>query len=308
MVIAHIHECYNKLPEELKRAARWIVDHPTDACFLSMREQARRAEVVAPTMIRLAKALGFNSFRTLQEELRSYASWGTANYSVHAQKLQAEATKTKAITDTTSHLTRLESLQYTNLNALSSLNPPESFERVATHLLNAKTTVFLGFRSSHSIALHAHYLHQMLVGRGMLLDDRYGMLTDVIEEFDHETVVFIVSLAPYSRQIVESAQRATERNAILIALTDSELSPLAQLSQETLLFPAASNSFFHSLVAAHALVERVMAEIAVRGGDTIVSHLHKREAALAQSNTYWKNEPKRKRLPNNTKSSKKLFT
>lgn len=294
MVIAHIRSRYDDLPDELKRAARWIVDHPTDACFLSMREQARRAEVVAPTMTRLAKALGFASFPALQEELRGYTSWENANYSAHAQKLQSAAAQPAE------HLKHLESLQLGNLNALAALNPPESFERIATHLLSAKKTAFLGLRSSHSVALHAHYLHQMLVGGGILLDDRYGMLTEAVDEFDQETVVFAIGLAPYSRKMVEMAYRAVDRHATLIALTDSELSPLARISQEKLLFHPASNSFFHSLVAAHALVEQVMAEVAARGGKQVVTHLHKREEALHQSNAYWQHNSKRTKQKSHT--------
>ncbi|MES2206383.1 MAG: MurR/RpiR family transcriptional regulator [Pseudomonadota bacterium] len=281
MVMSRINTHFNTLSDELKRAARWIMDHPAEACFLSMREQARRAEVVAPTMMRLAKALGFASFPALQESLRGVTSWGNADYSDHAKKLQAAAQ------ETAEHLNALESLQRNNLNTLHLLNSAESFARIASLLLNARFTAYLGLRSSHSVALHAHYLHQLLVGRAVLLDNHYGMLTEAVDELEPGTVLIIIGIAPYSRETVEIAQRAAEQGATLIALTDSILSPLAQISQETLLFHAASNSFFHSLVAAHALIERMMAEVAVQGGEAVVNHIHKRETALQKSNTYW---------------------
>ena len=66
-----------------------------------------------------------------------------------------------------------------------------------------------------------------------------------------------------------------------VALTDSDLSPLARAASERLLFEAASPSFFHSLLGAHALVERVMAELASRGGRAVLRRLGAREALLS---------------------------
>jgi DNA-binding MurR/RpiR family transcriptional regulator len=285
MVISQIHKCYEELSEELKRAAKWIVDHPQEACFLSMREQARRAEVVAPTMIRLAKALGFASFPVLQETLRSHISWGNANYSDHAKNMQGEESSDAHV--------QLGALHITNLNSIESLNHSSHFERIAVLILNAKRTVFFGVRSSYSVAFHAYYLHQMLLDNGKILDDRYGMLPDECSEFDEETVMILFGLSPYPVRVIEIAQQAKKTGVKLVAVTDSKLSPLARLSQEVLLFHAASNSFMHSMVGAYALIERLMAQVARSGGDAIISHLQKRETALKQSGVYWQEKSTR---------------
>ena len=105
-----------------------------------------------------------------------------------------------------------------------------------------------------------------LVGRGVLLQDAYGTLIESVAALPRQSVVVAIGLSPYSRQTVDTAQRAVALGITVIALTDSELSPLARAASERLLFEAASPSFFHSLLGAHALVERVMAEIASRGG------------------------------------------
>ncbi len=280
-ILARLKNEYDGLSPVLQQAARWTSDHPADVCFLSMREQARLAEVVPPTMTRLAQALGFASFREFQDEFRTYVSWGAADFSARAKRLQHAEKRTH---QTVAHL---EHLQEANLETLSSLNDGDRIARVATLLKKAKTVAYLGFRSSHSVALHAHYLHSMLLGPGVLLADGYGTLTEMVEALQPGTVLVAISLAPYSRQTVAAVQQAAAKKLSIVAITDSQLSPLARVASERLLFEAASNSFFHSLVAAHALVECVMADVAARGGKSVLARLKARETLLHDTGAYW---------------------
>ena len=129
----------------------------------------------------------------------------------------------------------------------------------------------------------------MLTGRGVLLQDTYGMLIESVAALPRRAVIVAIGLSPYSRQTVETVRRAAAQGATeVVALTDSELSPLARAASERLLFEAASPSFFHSLVGAHALVERLMAEIASRGGRAVLRRLASREALLSETAAYWR--------------------
>jgi DNA-binding MurR/RpiR family transcriptional regulator len=282
--LARVRNGYDSLPPALQRAARWVVDNPVDVCFLSLREQARRADVVPPTMTRLARALGYGSFRDFQGDFRSHAAWGAADFSARAKRLQSPAGRSAPAKK------RLAELQAADVEGLEALNRADAFDRVAAHLLGARSVAFLGFRSSHSVALHAHYLYSMLVGRGVLLQDAWGTLRESVATLTAKDVLVAIGIAPYSRQTVDAVQLAAKSRVTIVAITDSELSPLARVSQERLLFDAASSSFFHSLVAGHALIERVMATVAARGGRAVVRRLEQREALLRESSAYWQAE------------------
>ena len=285
--LARIHEEFETLPRTLQRAAQWVSDHPAEVCFLSMREQARRAAVVPPTMSRLAQALGYDNFGALQNNFREHAAWGRADFAVRARRMQSPSGRARATGS------GLAQLQTRNIDALCALNEPERFARVATRLLKSPLTGFLGFRSCRSVALHAHYLHSMLVGRGLLLEDAYGTMIESIAGLPRRAVIVAIGLSPYSRQTVEAVQRAARQGIAVVALTDSELSPLARAASERLLFEAASPSFFHSLLGAHALVERVMAELASRGGRAVLRRLGAREELLSETRAYWRSDTRR---------------
>ena len=279
--LARLQAGFDELTPQLRRAARWVADHPDDACFLSMREQARRADVVAPTMTRLARAIGYESYQALRDDLRASGPWRAADFTSRARRLQATA-KSRG-----RPLAELERVQEADIASLARLNTPEHFAQFAARLLAAPATAFLGFRSCHSVALHAHYLYAMLTGRGALLTDSYGTLLESVASLPDGALVFAIGLSPYSRQTVDAVRRASAAGVEVIALTDSELSPLARVASARLLFEAASTSFFHSLVGAHALVERVMAEVAARGGRRVIRRLKRREDWLRETGAYW---------------------
>jgi DNA-binding MurR/RpiR family transcriptional regulator len=280
--LARIDAHFDTLPKTLQRAAQWTVDHPADACFLSLRAQARRANVVPPTMTRLAKALGFASFREFQDDLRDHVAWGSADFAARAREMQRLAKKRDR--------DRLEHLQSADIESLASLNPPARLAHAATMLLRARIVAFLGFRSCHSVAQHMHYLHSMLVGGGTLLQDAYGTLLESVAALPGDAVLVAIGLAPYSRQTVEAVVRAKTQGTPVLAITDSELSPLARGSAERLLFEPASSSFFHSIVGAHALAERLMADVASSGGRKVVARLRARQALLRDTGAYWQRD------------------
>src|SRR5258706_10835177 len=65
-VLDRLRGGFDALTPELQRAAQWIADHPSETGLWSMRQQARNAGVSAPTMVRLARALGFTGYAALR--------------------------------------------------------------------------------------------------------------------------------------------------------------------------------------------------------------------------------------------------
>src|SRR5215470_17664593 len=88
-VLQRLRTRFDALSPELRRAARWIADHPGETGLLSMRQQARSAGVSAPTMVRLASALGLANYASLRRPFQEALTGRSIQYGRRASALQA---------------------------------------------------------------------------------------------------------------------------------------------------------------------------------------------------------------------------
>src|SRR5512146_3374183 len=79
-ILKRIRKQIDALTPELQRAARWVADHPSETGLLSMRQQARGAGVSAPTMVRLARALGFADYASLRRPFQDAMAGRSLEY------------------------------------------------------------------------------------------------------------------------------------------------------------------------------------------------------------------------------------
>ena len=274
---------FDALSPELQRAARWVRSNGPVLALRSMRTAAGQAGVSPATMTRLARRLGFDSFGALREpyvdRLAGATSASGLPYVRRARALQRR--------EGAEPLRDLGQLQMANVAAVGRRNTVASIERVADRLLRAERVHFLGLRVCHGLALQLHYAYGLLCANGALLTDLGGTLADQVAQIGRGHVLLAISQSPYTRATVESVRLARTQGAIVIALTDDALSPIAREADHTLLFDTASNSFFHSTTGALALVEHVLAAVSARGGAAVLRRLRERQQQLRASRAYW---------------------
>jgi DNA-binding MurR/RpiR family transcriptional regulator len=93
---------------------------------------------------------------------------------------------------------------------------------------------------------------------------------------------------PYTRLTIELAEYAASQGITIVAITDSEVAPLAQIAQHTVIVSTESPSFFHAMSPAFAVAEVLGAIIAGRGGDVALASLRHSDGHLAALNTHLK--------------------
>jgi DNA-binding MurR/RpiR family transcriptional regulator len=121
----------------------------------------------------------------------------------------------------------------------------------------------------------------------VLLDAIAGMGTDAIRAATTKDVLLAVSVAPYTRITVDAAQYAHGHGVPIVAITDSAVSPLAQIAQAAVLVATDGPSFFHSMAPAFAVAEILAALVAGRGGERSLEALRRTEDQLTAFSIYW---------------------
>lgn len=288
-VLQRLRAGFDALSPELQRAARWIADHPGETGLLSMRQQARNAEVSAPTMIRLARALGFADYASLRRPFQEALAGRPIQYGRRASALQAapEAKRIEGLAR------EISAAQAADLESVLALNPAARLEAAVAAIAAAKRVGFLGVRASFGIAFQFRYAYNLIARNGVLFDGLGGTVHDQVDALNRGDLLIAISQTPYSTPTVEAVSAAAKRGVAVLAITDSALSPLARRAAHVLLFRADSISFFPSMIAPLALVELLIAWLAAKGDGAVLRRLADVEARLALQRAYWNHMPRR---------------
>jgi DNA-binding MurR/RpiR family transcriptional regulator len=280
-----IVEAFETLSPQLQLAARYVLDRPDDVALLSMREQARHAGVPPATMTRLAQRLGLDGYDAVRALYAGAVRDGTLDFAGRAGAgfagkagAQVEAQKLRGERALAADMVKALGQQ------IARLAEPAALDRLvaaADRLHKARRVYCLGLRSCHSAAWHFHYMLSLLGDKTVMLDDAGGTGLDALRDAGAGDVVLAASVEPYARATVEAARYAAGEGVPVVALTDSEVSPLAQLASATILVATESPSFFHSMTPLLAVTEILAALVAGRSGQKALAALGRTEAQLA---------------------------
>ena len=282
---------FDHMPAQLQAGARYVLDRPRDVALLSMREQARQAGVQPATMTRLAKRLGMDGYDDVRELYAAAVRGGDIGF---AGKAGVQVVSQKLKGDKALAADMLKSIG----KQIDLLATPAGLERLvaaARTLASARRIYCLGLRSSHSVAWHLHYVLTLVSDRSIHIDGIAATGADALARATNRDVLLVASVMPYTRQTIELAEYAVEQGITVVAITDSEVAPLAQIAQHTVIVPTDSPSFFHAMSPAFAVAEVLGAIIAGRGGNDALATLRHSDAHLAALNTHLK--------PRNSKKS-----
>lgn len=287
---ARIIARFDEMSHQLQQAARYILEHPQDVALVSMRELARNAGVQPSTITRLTKFLGLNSY----EEIRSH----------HAQviRISADGFAARALQNNVDDSSAgTNDLARRMLHGLSDqiarLCEPQSLRQLnaaADYLLKARRVYVLGLRSCHSVAWNFHYVMTLLGDKTIHLDGPAGTGGDALMRATSDDALFVISINPYALQTLELAAAARQKGMSIVAITDSEVSPLVSIANQSVLISTESQTFFHTLTPALAVSEVLCGLLANRNRSQSVESLTNADRYLQSLNIYSSTIPRRK--------------
>lgn len=267
---------FDTMPRQLQRAARYVLDHPDEVALVSMREVARNAGVQPSTMTRLAKFLKLDGYDDIRSDHARAIRLRAEGFAAQQERTQADA--------------GLAPQMLQNLSQqIARLTEPASLARLeaaTARLTRARRIYVLGLRSCHLVAWHFHYEMTLLGKQTQHLDGPAGTLGDGLMHAGSDDVLLAISINPYARQTLDLAERAREKGLGVVAITDSEVSPLTAIADETLLCPTESPTFFHTLVPALAVSELLCGLLASHDRPAALAALQNADRHLSDLNTY----------------------
>ncbi len=274
---------YPCLSPQLRQAAKFVLDAPTEVAIKSMRRVAAEAGVAPSTMLRLAKTIDFSSYEAFRKPFQSAMRERGDGFGNRAKWLQkmAERSNSGAL------LSSMARAGIANVESVFQANEPATFVNAAKLIRSARQAFVVGAAGAYGFAHYFHYVGRMVLPNLRLASVDAGSLIDDLVELGPSDTVIAVTMRPYTSATVRAAAFARDRGARVIAVSDSRSSPLARGAACLLLIPTQSPQFFPSYTAAVTVLETLAAFIVAGGDKRTVAKIADVERFRFSTDIYW---------------------
>jgi DNA-binding MurR/RpiR family transcriptional regulator len=124
------------------------------------------------------------------------------------------------------------------------------------------------------------------MNRVVLVKPGIGDLPEQVLGVTEKDVLVVISFKRFTRESFTIAERMKKKKSTVIAITNSELSPIAKLADVTLIAGTNIPTYIESYTAPMSLINALVAAIALRKKDEAMSALEKLEVTFEEFETY----------------------
>jgi len=274
-------EAYAELSPQLKLAAGYVLEHPLDIAFQSIRKSATAAQVTPSTLVRLAKRLGFESYDLFREVFQSAVQSGPVELSGKASQLRSLASQTddQVFLD-------VGDAAFDNIGRLFTADNQGRVREAAQMILAARKVAVVGFRDTFACAYHFAYVGRIAMPNLHLIRGLEGGLLTELDHFGEQDIVVAFGFEPYCAETVKALEITRLNGVKAIVVTDTLRSPLVPGAQITFNLANATPHFFPSILSAITLIEAILAECVAYGPDQLVDNVSQFEQRMRLMGAY----------------------
>lgn len=282
-LIADIEKRIPEFSKSQRYIANYIIEHYEKAAFMTAAKLGTAVGVSESTVVRFADEMGFDGYPEMQRALRSYGR----NRLTTLQRLNISADRLEGGDLLKSVMSQdIERIRYTMEN-LSE----ESFYAAVDKIISARRVYIFGAMSSDILARFlSNYLslscdsvvHVQPINSSGILQQLINM--------GREDVFISISFPRYFKNTLTATAYAKECGADIIAITDSEASPLAEYADQLLLARSDIISYADSLAAPLSVVNALVAEVGMKNSAKLEKTLTRLEDLWEKNEAYKKDD------------------
>lgn len=245
--------------EDLTRSERQLAsvlmqDYPMGG-LQSITKLAAAAGVSTPTVIRMARKLGFDGFPDLQDALREEV----------AAQIKKPISKRDAwmVDESAEHpLMRFAQVVWTNMRHTLERIDTGMFDQVAQLLADTSRPLYVvGGRISRSNADYLYNHMQIIRPNVTMLGNSANVWPQYLLDMDSNATLVIFDIRRYEAHLEKLAQIASERGVTVVLFTDQWGSPIGRCADFTFNGLVEAPSSWDSTIALQLIVEALIAEV-----------------------------------------------
>lgn len=269
------------LPKKQRTLCNYLMINYEQASTMTVAELAENACVGTTTVMRFVQAMGYSSYLAFKRDLiNAMLMKKAAPYQTLKQSFVGDSQTESSDT--------FRNVVADGIHVFENLCSPANitqFEKAIQLLLKAKNIYTLGMRSSKVLALYFEYLVDrfyphisQLSNQGEFIYDRvFGRMTE-------EDVLLVFSVYPCTLKTIRVGELCHQRGIPLILITNTNINPLAKISDVVI----DTNAVNHSSgdTAIFAVVEALGAELGRRTAPESTQRIEYIEHSLVDKNLF----------------------
>lgn len=260
-----IVERHDDLSPRLRQVAAYVLDHPNDMGLETLAVIAERCGVQASTIVRFAKAFGYEGASQMQRLFRDklISATPSPSYAERVRQFSERSGDRRSLTP----YELLQEFSESNIIALEHLKESidgQDLERAVDLIIRARNVYLVGLRRSFPVAAYLAYALRHVDKPAHLIDGLAGMLIEQSSMLSKDDLLFAISFRPYAKETAEIVDRAREAGAAVVAISDSQLSPVSREADISFDVKDAEVRQFRSLTVSLCLAQTLVIAYAHR--------------------------------------------
>lgn len=256
-----IKEKIDALSPGQKKAAEYILQNYESFSYSTLAKLSKEIKVSETTIIRLAYSLGFDSFSEMQQQVREH---------ILAEPLQVP----DEVLQNGNFYQKIITREITALENWVAHIDDSAFDHFMDILLDADRILVTGARASYHAANWFGSVLNRLLGNSTVVKEFYDPRMELLADITEKTAVCCITFARYTKWNYRYCEIAKKRGAKILTITDSLLSPVSGISDETILVDSYKDKMgLNSCVCLYCLFNALIAKIQERKTDEVPSRL-----------------------------------
>ena len=251
-IFRKINENFALMSKGRKAIARFINKETDTAAFMTAAELGEACGVSESTVVRFAMYLGFDGYPEFQNELSRLVRGKLVTAGKLTEKNQTKNSIIKSVFQA----------DVEKMNESLGLIDDEAFAQASKLIQKSRHIYIVGIKNSSPVAMYISYYLKIMRPDVIYVSgtDSTDILSSIYHINDRDCLIG-VSFPRYSVQTLRAMEYANERNAGIIALTDSFDSPCRMYSHILLCARTEEVSIAQSMAAPMSLATALIAEV-----------------------------------------------
>ena len=259
----------------------YIVEHYEKAAYMTAAKLGLAVNVSESTVVRFAIEMGYEGYPEMQKALQNYSK----NRLTALQRL--DITSDRVAPDNVLKTVLQQDID--RIRATVEMTSGEAFDEAVNKIISAKNIYIFGAMSSNVLARFMDNYFRFIFDNVHFVQpvNTSGIYEQLIR-MGKDDVLIVISFPRYSQSTVNAANYAARCGADIIAITDSETSPLAANADQLLLAKSDMVSFADSLVAPLSVINAIIAAVGLKRRKELSETLGRLEEMWDENGVYKK--------------------